>query len=273
MDSKFTKSNGDIFTLSRLGIMATDFIVSSLNFRTETEYLEGRHGDYVTDRSYGSRFITIPFYYMGKSSEFTSFRDRLHGLLTDTNPYYVEELSKSTKGYEFTDVNEPAKTAISDDYNHTGKRYLVYLASPLELRESSGFVEGEIIMETIESPFAESVNVIKRRFNSNEFTFKNDGNVAIEMHTQTETEITFKGASNGLEIKNLTTGDVWKYNGSTTASDTILLKGVRSFKSGQSIFGQTNRKLISFAPGNNKFELSGITGDFDFTISTRFYFL
>lgn len=120
---------------------------------------------------------------------------------------------------------------------------------------------------------AETRNVVNKKFNSSIFPFKNEGNQVIDPRKQNETEITFKGASTNLSITNHTTGDEWKYNGATSPSDIIQLKGVQSFKNATSIFGRTNKKLLTIAVGNNEFTVSGASGDFELTISTRFYFL
>jgi hypothetical protein len=85
--------------------------------------------------------------------------------------------------------------------------------------------------------------------------------------------ITFKGASTNLQIKNTTTGDTWQYSGTTTASDELKLDGVRSLKNGVSVFGDTNHQLITLAPGNNDFQLTGTSGSFTIEFSFRFYTL
>jgi len=70
-------------------------------------------------------------------------------------------------------------------------------------------------------------------------------------------KITYKGNSENLRIRNLTTGDEWTYNGITNPGDEIILEGIRSTKNGLSIFRQTNKKLITIAPGWNEFEIVG----------------
>ena len=152
-------------------------------------------------------------------------------------------------------------------------RYGVRINSGFEIDELS-WEDGKFDIEFIMfNPLRESINLVKKRYTVPTFTFKNEGNRLIDLRKQNETEITFKGASTNLTITNNTTGDVWRYNGSTTPSDNIKLKGVQAFKNGSSIFGQTNKKLLSFAVGNNEFSVSGASGDFELTISTRFYFL
>ncbi|MER2090966.1 MAG: phage tail domain-containing protein, partial [Sporosarcina sp.] len=153
-----------------------------------------------------------------------------------------------------------------------GKRWLVRCVSPFDIPEIATI--GAFDLDLVSpSPFSSSVNVIHRTFTDLAFTFRNSGTVPIVMRSQNDTEITFKGASSGLSIRNLTTGDIWTYEGTTTITDTITLKGVRSLKNGQSIFGKTNKHLLSFAVGNNEIEVSGAIGVFNLTISTRFYFL
>jgi hypothetical protein len=72
--------------------------------------------------------------------------------------------------------------------------------------------------------------------------------------------ITFAGASTNLAIANTTTGDTWSYTGTTAAGDTLKLDGVRMLKNGVvSVFGATNRKLITLAPGWNNFTVTGAT--------------
>jgi len=124
-----------------------------------------------------------------------------------------------------------------------------------------------------ESGTSESISAIEKSFNANNFSFKNEGNISIDPNVHSETEVEFTGSSTNLIIRNLTTGEEWSWTGITVDGDTILLKSVRSLKNGVSIFGQTNKKLITMDPGWNDFEIVGATGVFQIAIKTRFYFL
>jgi hypothetical protein len=87
-------------------------------------------------------------------------------------------------------------------------------------------------------------------------------------------KISFKGQSNGLTITNITTGDTWRYNGSTGPNDVVVLDGVRSTKNGISIFGHTNRKLITLAPKvKNRFSVMGAEGNFEISFDFRFIYI
>jgi len=275
LDIKITKSNGDIFTLEGLGVAVKDFIVSSPGIESSYEKIEGRHGFLNTGATYGSRTIVVPFYFDAELRDFAAKRDLLFSLLSDVNPFFIEELRREeADSYAFVDTNEkPKKKDGTENALVSGKRYLVRPVNGLEFEQSLRVGEGELQLETVGVPFAESVNVVKRKFSESNFGFANQGNISISMKEQQETTISFKGVSSGLTIRNVSTGEEWAYNGTTTASDEIKLVGVRSLKNNQSIFSQTNRKLISFATGNNKIEIEGATGDFEIVISTRFYFL
>lgn len=276
MDIKITKHNGDTFTMESIGVTVKDILVSSPEIITHYEDIEGRHG--VIDgaiSTLGIRTITVPFYFDADLVDYPIIRDLLLGLFVDTKPFYIEELRRQKMlSYEFVGPNDkPRPLGNTENKLFSGKRYPVRLRNRLDIEQAYRCGEGELMLETVETPFGESVNIINRKYIENTFVFRNQGDVPIDMRTQNETEITFKGVSNNLTIKNLTTNEEWKYNASTTANDEIKLVGVRSLKNGQSIFSETNKKLISFGVGNNKLEVSGASEDFDLTISTRFYFL
>ncbi|MEY9980067.1 phage tail domain-containing protein [Lysinibacillus sp. RC79] len=94
---------------------------------------------------------------------------------------------------------------------------------------------------------------------SNNFVIDNIGNLAIDPREH-ELEITIKAtASNYLEIKNTTTGDIYRYNGSLTTNDVLVLKGIQSLKNGVSVFKNTNKKLLTLGIGSNQFTVTGGT--------------
>ncbi|MEZ7173582.1 phage tail domain-containing protein [Sporosarcina sp. OR05] len=241
-------SNGDKLSSDKLELFGLKLNIPSPSYQLITEPVDGRGGVIVLDRILQPRDISARFFTKSGSYEDSlKLRDELFYIFSSGNIYIAES-------------------------NLPGKRWCVYSHewSPDSL--SRMIKEFEIPM-TAPSGTSESVNVLNRTYSVFSFVFRNEGNHPIDMRTQEETEITFVGASSSLSILNNTTGDEWKYNGTTTANDVITLKGVRSMKNGQSIFSETNKRLISFAVGNNEFEISGVSGPFELSISTRFYFL
>jgi hypothetical protein len=90
-------------------------------------------------------------------------------------------------------------------------------------------------------------------------------------------KIFYRGESRDLTIENLTTGDKWQYNDNTKSGDLILLDGVFSRKTSDgltaSIFPYTNRKLIRLAPGENKFQITGVYEPFSIEFDFNFLYL
>lgn len=106
------------------------------------------------------------------------------------------------------------------------------------------------------------------------FRIYNAGDVLIDPRSM-PLKIKYKGKSNNLTIKNITTGDLWNYTGvTTTLNDVITLDGVRAYRNVLgSIFKNTNWGLITLKPGWNDFVLTGTTGAFEVEFDFRFYYL
>lgn len=105
---------------------------------------------------------------------------------------------------------------------------------------------------------------------SNSFVIENIGNIVIDPREH-ELEIVIKAtASSYLEVKNNTTGDIYRYNGSLTTNDVLILKGIQSLKNGVSVFKHTNKKLLTIGVGSNQFT---VTGGTIASISFNFRFL
>ena len=105
---------------------------------------------------------------------------------------------------------------------------------------------------------------------TNKFKIFNAGDVPVNP-SKVPLKIKFIGSSSNLRIINRTTGDEWRFNGTSGAKDVIMLDGIRSLKNDVSIFGNTNKKLITINPGWNDFEITGAS-DFSITFDFRFYY-
>jgi phage-related protein len=229
-------------------LWVSTFHISSPSPEHTTEKIEGRHGAILLESTLAERKITASFLIEDMSPvEFDLFRDELFRIFNPLNKlYFIRDLQP----------NKRMEVSIDSEFN------IDYIT--LE--------DGEFTIDFIlHSIFLESVNRIEYKHTSN-FSFHNIGDQPIDMVEQNETEIEFVGASDNLIIRNARTGDEWRYNGTTTESDVILLKGVRSTKNGVSIFGNTNKKILTFAPGWNDIQIEGAT-DYTITIRTRFYYI
>ena len=240
---------GEEINLDSLGLVGLKLEIPSPSYRKITEVLDGRPGVVVIENILDSRPLVASFMVTADNyDDSLKSRNQLYELIGNGQTFYVAEARQPTK------------------------RWKVY---------ADGWVPERINVRTsifdvpllAESGTSESISIIEKSFNANNFSFKNEGNIIINPNFHSETEIEFTGASTNLIIRNLTTGDEWSWTGDTADGDKILLKGVRSLKNDVSIFGQTNKKLITMDPGWNDFEIVGATGVFQIAIKTRFYFL
>lgn len=242
-------SSGEEINLSSFGLFGLKLIIPSPSYRMKSEFLDGRSGELIIEKILNSRSLTAEFFV--KASDYLSsldVRDQLFEVIGGGKTLYV------------VDLYQPLK------------RWKVHVDEWTPERINTMVSKFEIPL-LVESGMAESVSVIEKNYSVESFRFNNEGNVFIDPRTHLETEIKFTGTSTNLVIRNLTTGDEWSWSGATVVDDTILLKGVRSLKNNASVFGQTNKKLITLAPGWNDFEVVGATGDFELIIRSRFYFL
>lgn len=266
MDITIERLNGTVFKLSEHNISIVDFKIDSPSPRFQWEESEGQDGLIDVGTSFAERILRGSFEFVAEDFlEFPVLRNEIFRMFLSKESFYL------------IDSREP------------DRRWLVKASgfSPDQLIANRGAFNIDFIAP---STFAESImttldpnmvsaqitgsgsRVIAYRHNTTTFEILNDGDVMINPRKH-PLEITFKGASTNLRIKNLTTGDEWSYTGATAAGDTIKLQGIRSIKNGLSIFRNTNYKLITLQEGWNDFELVGTSGTFEITFDFRFYTL
>lgn len=236
-------------SLASLGLHGLKLIIPSPSYSTTAEKVEGTDGFIVLDRVLNPRKLIAEFY--SKAIDYESsliLRNELFGILGNGQVFFVSETKQPSKQWK------------------------VYLDEWKPERINTKVHTFEIPL-TAMSGTSESISEVSKTFNESTFRFKNEGNVVIDPRTHSETEITFTGVSTNLTITNNTNENVWSYTGSTVAGDVVTLRGVRSLKNDVSIFGNTNKRLISLDAGWNDFSITGASGTFTLTIRTRFYFL
>jgi hypothetical protein len=253
-----------------MGIKCLSFEKESLSSQNDYETLEGRHGLIPLSTTFGGRPMRALFYV--QDSDYLSYQ-----LLKD----------------EIFRLFATESEMILIDSRHPGKRWSVIVSNSFgieNLNTRSGKFEVEFLSS---SPFAESVGTTLDPLTFDVEKWQTGQGLILDetMYTHSTTSfkiynaadgvtidprvvpllITFKGASNNLQIKNTTTGDTWSYTGTSNGSDTIKLDGIRSTKNNLSIFRNTNKKIIKLAPGYNYFQLVGASGNFSINFAFRFY--
>jgi hypothetical protein len=274
---KITKSDGQKFIISsNKDMKVLMFLPSSPLFNAQYEKIPGRHGDLdLPGGSFGSQeSIKSRIFFRSRDIyDFYLFRDEIFHLFASQEPFYI------------TTNREP------------GKRWKVRVAARYEVEPKGNGSYGvfDIVFKSA-SPFCESIGTTLDPFtfdsemwqigqgliaedtkyihNTTSFRIFNAGHVTIDPKFM-DLKIKYRGKSNNLTIKNVTTGDLWSYTGSTTTlRDVITLDGVKAYRNVLgSIFKNTNWGLIRLDPGWNDFILSGTTGDFKIEFDFRFYYL
>ncbi len=290
MDAEITKADGTVFKLSDYGIMAQDFVVGSIEVNGTYSNVDGRHGTVDMGAVFGSRSITVPFYYKAPyMPDIALMRDELAGLIVDTEPFYIREIRRVTYNGD-------------DNQLVGGKRYLVRLSSTFNIDQTFQYGFGELQFETTDLPFAESQgttqdiqskgidadsalwgfgmgliaddNSLKYTFNgANSFRVYNAGNVGVHPFMQA-LKITISnvaGSSSYFELRNATNGTKFHVNNAVTSSQTIVIDGPNVTSNGLAYLRNTTKEFIELAPGWNTFTITGAASAnvaFDF----RFYY-
>lgn len=289
MDAKIVKNNGLEIVLSNERFITKDIVVSPIEIKRDVADVERRAGAVNELIKHGTRSIQLQLMFIAKDhSDFEILQDRAFDLFTDLEPYYLYKAipTKQSTMYEF---ELPGKNWGKElDFKSSevaflqGKRYLV-INSDMSIIEQKGLTGlFTVELETYLLPYGESAATLKElklwdvnkwewnqgltwdedlqyKFTTNNFTVKNLGNVKIDPR-ESELKITIKAtASSYLEIKNVSTGEIFRFNGALSASDTVVLNGIYSYKNGVNAILNTNRKLLTLAPGNNNFSVTGGT--------------
>lgn len=242
-------SEGRKLDMEALGLLGLKLQIPSPSYKNNMQEVDGIGGMMVVDRLLQPRNLSAEFITMADNyRDSLRLRDNLYRLLGNGKQFFIAESEISNKRWRvYFDEWTPERQDVKV---HTFEASLI-----------------------CENGFSESLNQIRKTHTATSFRFNNEGDITIDPRIHSETQIQFQGESYNLTILNTTTGEQWSWTGSTTATDNIVLSGVRSLKNGTSIFGQTNKKLLTMVPGWNNFVVVGASSPFALTITTRFYFL
>ncbi|HHY72706.1 MAG TPA: phage tail family protein [Bacillus bacterium] len=259
---------GNRYNLEEYGIKSLGLIISSPNPIHNTEKIEGRHGHIDMGTTFEGRSLKGRFMLKAKDRlDYLLLRDEIFGLFDGRKFFYLIETDQPKRRWK-------VKTASAYDIERITSRvgqFEIQFISPLPFAESFGttlapFDFNNELWAVGQGVISEDLKYV---YNTPNFSIYNGSDVEIDPR-ELPLLITFKGASSNLKITNKTTGDGWKLAGTTNASDVIALNGVKSLKNGVSIFGNTNRKILSLAKGFNNFTIEGAS-NFEIKFDFRFY--
>lgn len=292
MDVEITRPSGQKVRLSDINIVARDFIAKSPELHSAYSEVDGRNGTVDMGATYGRREIIVPFYLDAKDShDIALLRDELYALVSTVEPIYIREMRQRSYNPTYViDVEEPDRVVEYEDSYVGGKRFKVRLtSSPVEIEQMFTYGFGEIVFETVELPFAESIgttaDIDRDGISSNSelwgfgmglladddslvythtgtsFKIYNAGNVPIHPFEQ-RLKITIEDVAASysyLELINVTTDTTFRVNEAVKQSQKIVLDGPNITINGLQAFTKTNKQYITLAPGWNYFTVKGTT--------------
>ncbi|MEI2356053.1 phage tail family protein [Mesobacillus zeae] len=258
--------------------MAGDFAVLVRSFRISspipniyTESFEGRNGLVRVGKDFGERSITaVCSFFPVDDADVALLRDELLRVLFTPDQFYVIQEAQPYKRW---------KVEVASDF--TPEVIGTYGEFTIDFVSASSYAES---VGTTLDPFTFDTDLwgagmgltsddASYTHSTTSFAVYNASDVVINPR-EFPLKITYRGASTNLTIRNETTGDEWKYTGTTGVGDRLEINGVRSLKNGVvSVFGNTNRKLITLKPGWNQFTVTGAEGAFSVEFDFRFYYL
>lgn len=251
-------------------VLVRSFNIPSASPEIETDKVQNRHGEIRMGKTWGARQLTAECSFFAVDYQDTTLlRSELFHTLMSFDEFYIIVDSEPAKRWKVEVANEftPSKIGNYGEFTvtfvcHAGVAEsvgttLTTMSFDVEAWQlGQGLTDDDLIYTQTTSAF--------QIFNAGDTT------VDPRMYPLT---ITFTGASTNLKIRNNTTGDEWQYTGTTTASDSLVLDGIRSTKNGLSVFRNTNRQVISLAPGWNDFVITGASGALNVKYDFRFYYL
>jgi phage-related protein len=263
MELTIQRIDGTLYNLADYGMQTLDFQVDAPVPRIQSEEIDGRDGLIVTDATYEGRSMRASFYVrVEEGGEFALRRNEIYRMFASREAFYVIDSREPNKRWLVR------SNGFSIDQLASNKgRFNIEFTSPSVYAES--------MLTTLDPSVAAAQftnygsRLVAYTHTTSTFEIFNDSDIAIDPRVNS-LRITFKGDSADVLIRNITTGDEWQYNGVTTQADTVVLEGIRALKNGASIFRDTNRRLITLAPGWNDFEVLGAS-DFEISFDFRYY--
>ncbi|OAT73752.1 phage tail family protein [Parageobacillus thermoglucosidasius] len=268
---KIQHKDGSIVDLHEKNLWVSSFRILSPTPEHVTETVEGRHGSVLLETRLKERLIRTTIQVEAVDPiDFDLFRDELFRIFNPLEELYIIRDLQPGKRMKVRVANDFDIDYITLEDGEFSVDFVIHSV----FLESVGTTLDLFTFDTEKWQIGQGLEAedLKYVHNTPSFRIYNAGDIDIDPRAL-PLKITFTGASTNLTITNQTTSDTWQYTGTTIDGDTITLDGVRSLKNGASIFGQTNRKLITLKSGWNDFTVTGATGAFTISFDFRFYYL
>jgi phage-related protein len=266
--------SGEQYALSEFRVKVMDFVIEAPEPKHTQIKRDGYNGFIDAGTTFGGRTMRGVFYFDGYDVyDYRLRRNLIYRIFDSAEPFYLTESHLPDRRWL---VKVASKYEVEQRYKHGF--FEVEFVSPSPYAESIGLPSDDFTFDgTWEFGMGIPFEDFSYEHTTRSFSIWNLGDVMVDTRNYVDymapLTIQYVGASNGLTITNRTTGDVWKYFGTSASGDVITLEGGRSRKNGVSIYGQTNRARMRLAPGENEFQITGASGEFRALFDFRFLYI
>lgn len=203
--------------------------------------------------------LVLTFGYDGKDIEdIYLFEHKLRFLFNKRNPYYV--ITSKLPGIKYA-VSSASVTSELLENDSEALKIEVTLKCYKGFSESVNTTDDEFFFDS-NWMFENGVPLDfepKYHHTSNQFTIWNGSTDTIDprnIHHQLQIKMNIQ-ATNGFELVNYTTGDIFRYNKSISPGVDFVLSGVHAYYDNNKVGIDTNRGVITLAPGKNILKIRG----------------
>lgn len=260
--------NGNIIDINDYNLKRLFHYIPSANIINELSPAQGRYDELVSSKL-NNRNIRVEFLYDTVDIyDYYLLRDELNDIFMRTDPFYIifkkepykRWLVKTANQFEVP-PNPHMQSFVVEFITLNGYSENIYSVSQYVSKEwDLGLYAWNNSIQWVDDYFYS--------FTEKTFNLYNGGTAKVDPRIS-DLKINIRGSGNTLRITNITTNEIYEFNGNLSSTDSLLIDGVRTFKNGISSFKDTNKKLISLAPGINQFVveidlLDSINFDFRF---------
>ncbi|MGN7311451.1 phage tail family protein [Alkalicoccobacillus gibsonii] len=263
--------DGTTYDSRDYGIKIIDIDVPSVEWEAETDDVPGRPGVIELGSKATRGAITIEFDFLARDLvDYPLVRNAIYRLFSRKELFYLTESREPGKRFKVR------SQGFSPRQRYTKGRTVISFNVPDVFAESrltstqAWNVNSDKIQFGLGIPGDRDLTW---RFTTTTFEVFNPGDIEVDPNYM-PLEIRFRGVSNGLVIRNDTTGAIFRYSGTTNTSDIIRLeKGCRPTKNRLTILDETNfPAYLTLVPGVNKFTVQNTTGGIEVIFDTPFYY-
>ncbi len=250
-----TKRITDIYSDNRLRFL--EAIEEEVAPTFDTVEINGSDGVLPGQITFAPFKLTLRFSYKATDiTDYRLFKSNIRGILFRRTPFYI--INSDLPGKKYAVVCESNTiTDITSKFGTFEVTYTVYKG----FSESVNTTDDEFLFE-YNWMFDNGIPLDftpKYLHETNQFTIWNGSTDKIDprnLHHQLQILLNVN-ATNGFELVNYTTGDVFKYNKSISSNVDFVLSGIHAYRDQNKVGIDTNRGVITLAPGKNEFKIKG----------------